>query len=246
MFPRVCVIALAFSLTSGCLHTKASLPAFTHVVAPYQRFVAQNFDWSSVQRVVVMPLGNQTAYPRVGQELQANLAAELQRAGRFDIVVATRDDPGARSQDVFRSGEFNEIELLRIAREYQAQAVLFANVTQYHPYAPPRIGVSLLLVSPAEGIVIASTDGLWDAREASTSAQAQVHFKQTQSWPQSLMGSERVLESPDVFQRFVCEQIAVSLYPAAAGPTNTVMPVVGAMSDLSDIPPLPPPSMSAP
>ena len=243
---RWCVIALAFGLISGCHHAKVNAPAFTQVMAPHQRFVAQNFDWSSVQRIVLMPLANQTAYPRIGSELQSNLAAELQRAGRFDVVVATRDDPGVRSQDVFRSGEFNEIELLRVAREYQAQAVLFVNVTQYHPYVPPRLGVSLLLVSPSEGIVIASTDGLWDARETAISAQAQAHFKQTQSWPQSLIGSERVLESPDVFQRFVCEQIAVALYPPATGVSNTSVPFDATMTGLSEIPPVPPSSMSVP
>jgi len=48
--------------------------------------MAPNFDWSSIQRVVLMPLGNRSAYPHVAEELQSNLAAELQRAGRFEIA----------------------------------------------------------------------------------------------------------------------------------------------------------------
>ena len=135
MVSRAFLIVLALCFTSGCVHPKAKCPTVNHVVAPFEQFVAKNFDWSSVQRVVLMPLANQTAYPRVGYELQTNLAAELQRAGRFEVVTATREDLGARAQDVFSSGQFNEIELLRIAREYQADAVLFANVTNYHPYA---------------------------------------------------------------------------------------------------------------
>jgi hypothetical protein len=212
----VCILALVLAVEWGCAHkrTAVMMPA---APAPYQQFVAQNFDWSSVQRIVVMPLANQTAFPKVTDELQANLAAELQRAGRFDIVVATRDDPGARAQDIFRGGQFDELELLRVAREYQAQAVLFANVTQYHPYAPPRVGMSLLLVSPAEGVAIASAEGLWDARETTTALQAQAFYKQSLNWPQSLMGADRILESPDVYQRFVCQQMASSLSPPLGG-----------------------------
>jgi hypothetical protein len=242
MVSRVVLLALLLGLAMGCVHPKVAVPMVTHAVAPAQLFIAQNFDWSSVQRVVLMPLANQTAYPNVRSEIQTNLAAELQRAGRFDIVVATREDPEARAQDVFTTGQFNELELLRIAREYQAQAVLFVNVTQYHPYAPPRLGLSLLLVSPAEGIAIASTDGFWDARETATSAQMQAYFNQTQNWPRSLLSSDRVRESPDVFQRFVCEQVATSWYPPSGGGLETIVPVRAAMSQPDPLLPCPPAS----
>ena len=235
MASREIIVALALSLIVGCaqptfvarmprmMRMSRKMAKATQVVnapAPFQQFVATNFDWPSVRRIVLMPLANQTAYPHVIDEMRDNLAAEIQRAGRFEIVVATYDDPGARSHDVFANGQFNELDVLRVAREYSADAVLFANVTQYHPYSPPRIGISLLLVSPAEGVAIASLSGLWDAREANTAAHAQTYFKQTQNWSRSLLGSERVIESPDVFQRYVCQQVSVALYPSAAGATD--------------------------
>jgi len=240
------ILALTLAVGEGCAHKRTAV-VMPPTPAPYQQFVAQNFDWSSVQRVVLMPLANQTAYPKVTEELQANLAAELQRAGRFDIVVATRDDPGARAQDIFRGGQFDELELLRVAREYQAQAVLFANVTQYHPYAPPRVGMSLLLVSPAEGVAIASADGLWDARETTTAIQAQTFYKRSLNWPQSLMGADRILESPDVYQRFVCQQVASSLNPPAGGAVLSAGGPVGVDTmPVIAIPPGVPPLMSDP
>ena len=197
-----------------------------------------------------MPLANQTAYPKVADEMQTNLAAELQRAGRFDIVVATREDNGARARDVFARGQFDEVELLRVAREYQAEAVLFGQVTQYHPYNPPRVGLSLLMISPAEGIVIASSDGLWDAREAGTAEQAKQNFKQSLSWPQSVVGADRVLESPDVFQRFVSYQVAQSLVPPSMpdvlpGAVDSQLLVMPAFGE-SPTSPQPPPANNFP
>lgn len=215
------IAAILIALAGGCAHDRAVATATPH--APFQQYLAPNADWNAIQRVVLLPLANQTAYPKIAEELQTNLAAELQRAGRFDIVVATREDPGARAREIFASGKFDEVELLRIAREYQAQAVLVGQVTQYHPYNPPRVGLSLIMIHPAEGIVIASSDGLWDARETAIAEQARQLYGQSLTWPQSLLGSERVLESPDVFQRYVSQQIATSLVPPSA-PAGAIAP----------------------
>lgn len=209
------VWGLLLCLHLGCAHPPVQIAAPPDP-APFQQFLAPNFDWSSVKRVVLMPMANQTAFAHVSVEMQANLAAELQRAGRFDIVVATQEDAGARAREVFSRGTFDELELLRIARDYDAQAVMFGNVTQYHAYAPPRIGLSLIMVSPAEGVAIASADGLWDARELSTARQAQGYHTEKLSWRQSLLGIDRPFESPDVYQRFVCQQVASSLTPPEA------------------------------
>ena len=209
------LLVLLLVVSPGCAHRRVKTVAMVDP-APYQQFVAPNFDWSTVKRVLVMPLANQTAYARASTELQANLAAELQRAGRFDVVVATQEDAGARAREVFSKGTFDELELLRLAREYDAQAVLFGQVTQYHPYAPPRVGLSLVMISPAEGVAIASADGLWDARELTTARQAHAYLQQKLSWRQGLLGIDRALESPDVYQRFVCQQIATSLNPPDA------------------------------
>lgn len=212
-------LSLLLALSQGCAHdTTATMAA----AAPFQQYLDPRVDWSSIQRVVLMPLANQTAYPKVADEMQSNLAAELQRAGRFDMVVATREDLSVKARDIFSSGRFDEIELLRVAREYQAQAVLFGQVTQYHPYNPPRVGLSLVMIHPGEGIAIASSEGLWDARETETAAQAKQLYGQSLSWPQTVLGADRVLESPDVFQRFVSQQVASSLIPPTVMTTPPV------------------------
>lgn len=233
-----CLVLQTAALLIGCAHEKqvASVPT----IAPFQQYVAPNIDWSTVKRVVLMPLANQTAYPKAAEEMQTNLAAELQRAGRFDIVVATHEDAAARARDVFSRGQFDELELLRVAREYQADAVLFGQMTQYHPYNPPRLGLSLLMISPGEGIVIASSDGLWDARETGTAALAKEVYSQSLSFPQSIVGSERVLDSPEMFQRFVSQQVATALSPTTTAGFAMPMPndpqsfVVPASAELPD------------
>ena len=278
MNSRAVIITLAVSITAGCtlepVETKLPriplgarreirhAPPVMQVPAPHQQYFASNIDWRSVQRVALMPfandtspMANQTAYPRVVFEMQTNLAAELQRAGRFDVVVVDTDDAGLNSRDVFATGEFNELEVLRVARQHLVDAIIFVKVTQYQPYPPPRLGLSLLMVSPAEGMVIASVNGLWDARESNIAAHAQAYMKQTQNWPRSLFGAERVMESPDVYQRYVSQQVALALYPPAIGagiamgqmapmeqmiPAEAIMPTTQPANLEWEIPPTPP------
>jgi hypothetical protein len=228
---RIAALSLAMAWHMGCVHPQPQ-PVAAPEPAPFQQFVAPSFDWTSVKRVVLLPMANQTTFEHVSVEMQTNLAAELQRAGRFDIVMASDEEPGAKAHDVFTRGSFDELELLRIARKYDAQAVLFGNVTQYHPYAPPRVGLSLVMICPAEGVAIASADGLWDARELSTARQAQAYLQQKLSWRQGLLGMDRAMDSPDVYQRFVCQQIASSLMPPDAGEPPPSSP-------FSPIPPVP-------
>jgi hypothetical protein len=220
---RYYMMGLLLGMCVGCAHKKVQVAEPTPP-APFQQYIATNFDWSTVKRVVLMPLANQSAFEHASNELQANLAAELQRVGRFDVVVATDEDPAQRAKDVFHRGAFDELELLRIARNYDAQAVMFGMVTQYHPYAPPRVGLSLIMISPAEGVAIASADGLWDARELSTARQSQAYLQEMTSWRQGLLGLDRAIQSPDVYQRFVCQQIATSLNPPQIPGGNGFLP----------------------
>lgn len=233
MAPRLGMLALVFLITLGCVYQRQPMdvPTVQHIVSPYQQYVDKSFDWSRIRRVVMMPVANQTVYPTINQEIHTNLAAELQRAGYFEIVLAKIDDPAVRSQDVFTSGRFNEIEAVRVTREYQSDAILFVNVTQYHPYKPPRLGLNMLLVYPAEGITVASLSGFWDAREAQTLQLAQAYLRQNQSWPRSLMAQDRIVQVPDVFQRFVCQQVAVAFHPPVLLAAAAFAP-----ADNSDIP----------
>lgn len=209
------LLGLAMFAVSGCETAPTIQPP-----PPFTQYTNGQFDWHRVQRVVVMPVANRSQYPRVADQFQEALVTELQRTGRFETVAAPFDVQGPKSADVFTTGRFDEIELLNLSRRFQAQAVVFARITQYHPYDPPRLGMSLMMVSPAEASVIASVDGMWDGRDIPTTERGESYFDRTQEWPNSLFEKDLVRTSPRVFQRFVAYQVAKSI-------ANTTMPSNG-------------------
>ncbi len=203
---------LAPLFVTGCQNTP-TIPA----PPPFTQYTNNEFDWNRVQRVLVMPLANRSQYPRVAESLQQALVTELQRTGRFETVAAPFDVQGPKAADVFATGRFDEVEVLNLSRRFQAQAIVFGRITQFHPYEPPRLGMSLMMVSPAEASVIASIDGMWDARDIPTRERGESYFDRTQTWPHSMFEKDLVRSSPRVFQRFVAYQVAKSI-------ANTTMP----------------------
>ena len=199
--------SVALSLLTGCAQR-----AEQSVKVPlFNQFVTDNLEWHEVQRVLFMPLGNQTAHAGVDEAVQSALATEFQRAGRFEVVVARPTENAWMAEEVFSDGTFDERQLLALAKQYHVQAVLLGRVTQFHPYAPPRLGLSLMLVSPAQAVVIAAIDGVWDAREQATADRARAYYAQTLSFPDTILAADLVLESPDVFRRFVSHSVAQSI-----------------------------------
>ena len=177
----------------------------------FNQFVTDNLDWGEVQRVLIMPLGNQTAHAGVDEAVQSALATEFQRVGRFEVIVGRPTETARLAEDVFSDGTFDERQLLTLANQYHVQAILLGRVTQFHPYAPPRLGLSLMLISPGQAVVIAAVDGVWDAREQATADRAREYYAQTLNFPDTLLATDLVLESPDVFRRYVSHSVAQSL-----------------------------------
>jgi hypothetical protein len=175
---------------------------------PFSQFHAWDFDWFSVRRVVIVPLWNESPDPTAAQAIVEALCAELQSIGRFEVLVAPIEVPSEWSRRVRVSGHFDEMELFELAQSFHADAVLCGAVTHYHPYAPPRVGLSLRLISTAESVVIASVDGLWDARDLAVAEEARAYYGHTMTMNHVISGQDVILTSPQLFQKYVCAQAA--------------------------------------
>jgi hypothetical protein len=107
-------------------------------------------------------------------------------------------------------GTFPEHLLVALHRQFQADAVLFVNINEYHPYSPPKLGATVHLVSTYEAITLASIDGIWDARDEALALEARAYCHQL-SQINTLPRCDLILHAPDLFQRFVARKIVTVL-----------------------------------
>ncbi len=202
MKPLAAMLLAGAVLLPGCKHP----PARDDVT--YSQYHAARFDWGAVNRVLLLPLVNETAYPRATEEVRQALAAELQQLGRFEVVPAPPDVQARLSHQVRDRGAFNEAVLIQLARQYRVEAVVLGTLTQYSPYAPPRLGLSLQVVSPGDAVVVASIDGLWDTTQTPVVNRVRAFYHQRPHVRDPSAAADLALESPYLFDRFVCFEAA--------------------------------------
>lgn len=204
-------------LVAGCqLHPPRPVPL------NYSRYHQKEFQWAAVNRVVLMPLVNETEHPRAAVEMLNALSAEMQRMGLFEVVVAPIEPYEQLSRKIRSGGRFDESELVEIARCFRADVIVMGTLSQYRPYQRPCVGLVLQAVSPDTGKVIASVDGLWDSTSHSVASRAQRYYMKNEGPIEKVCdyvqdkidpsyAAELVLDSPSLFRRFVAYEVMAAL-----------------------------------
>jgi len=198
------MVALGLCAIFSCTHNAPYAPPPT-----YSSYRVPDFDSFGIRRVILLPAENQTRYLDAGEQFRAHFANELRAAGLFEVVELPMNSPSCPSS-VVRQGTFPEHMLVNLTRQFQADAVLFVSINDYHPYSPPKIGATVHLVSTGEAITLASVDGIWDANDEALASEAQGYYHQL-SQINTLPRCELILHSPDLFQRFVARKIVFAL-----------------------------------
>jgi len=211
-------LSLASLLTGlvvvGCAHLHKPVPDL-----PFSFYHSNEFRWRNLKRLVILPLVNETTFPQAAEEIQRSLHAELQQLGRFEVIPVSSLLLERLNQRLRETGRFNEADLVYLARSTGADAVLFGTVTHYSPYFRPRIGLTIHVISPDLGKVISSVDGLWDSNYLPVADRARLHYSRVRSLPEHVIdyakgtfddayGTELVLSSPHLYQRYVCWEVA--------------------------------------
>ena len=222
------VWCFGFLCTIASCHTTPKEPCVEPPELCVKQYHAPGFAWPNVRRVVILPIYNESPYTRAGDELANALATELQEMGNFEVVAPKVGASDVRlAAAIHRAGQFNEAIMLDIGRATEADVVIHGTVTQYSPYPRPRMGLVFQAVSPREGVVISSVDGLWDTTRHPVEIRAKLYYRQLPGkhpWRADHViakddgyADEMALESPRLFQRFVCHEAVGMLTADPAG-----------------------------
>jgi len=161
-----------------------------------------------LQRVAVLPLAAEITssdLPEGCEALSPILLEQLMKTKKFEAVAVAADQLRSRTGRAAWTGTenlpANFFAFLR--REYGCDAVLFAELTTYHAYAPLAVGWRLKLVDTRTGQIIWAAEEQFDAARPAV-AQAARQFAQHQPFFQ-MAGDEKnwvALNSPRQFGRY--------------------------------------------
>lgn len=212
---KLSLFLLAPLLLAGCAFLEIELPP-----PPVPAFAPTNYRGETrlsadIQRVAVLPVhGGEVADPESSAALDPVLLTALQRQVRFEIVSLSRAD----CLRMFGAPSFSSTEALpagileKIASTYAVDAVLFTDITVYHPYRPLALGFRAKLATPREVRLIWAFDEVFSAGQASMLTSVKDYYQGTdKSAPMDISGA--VLQSPTRFGAVAADLMFKTLPP---------------------------------
>ena len=161
------------------------------------------------QRVVVISNRRAVQPQLIESNLKQSLASELSALQLFEVITP----PGAdcmTSLDELLHGQFNEAEMIEIARRYNSDAILLYRIDQFNAYGNMGIDASIALLDVNEMVLIFAADGRWTLDDPDT-LQNYRNFLCLHRGIQRDIGIDVKESSPREFLSYVASQIAQSV-----------------------------------
>lgn len=160
---------------------------------------------AEVRRVVLLPAyGSSQMTEESLDRIDQAVAEELNRTGRFETAVASRE----QFSRLFGARALSSIEALphdalaKLAKTYGADAVLFTDVTAFSPYPPLVLGLRMKLAQVSDQQILWAADNVFSASDPGVANSARRHALKlgTDRGPGDL--SHTILQNPSRFASY--------------------------------------------
>ena len=180
-------------------------------INPLRFYRYPNANMSKIGRVVILELDNESANQNLGSDITIALAEEIQKKQIFGLDTLTKSNPKWRSIDIDQDKPITAEQLLDIHSKFNADAVLFGQVTHYRPYPRNSIGLKLKLLDCQTGQMLWAIDQVWDSTDVAIENRIQSFFNKQMRSGYEPMEWEITMLSPRIYNKYVAYEIARTL-----------------------------------
>lgn len=184
------------------------IPAPFFEAHKYSLFTSPQLTELPPRRVVIVPTGTELGRYQAPAHFAESLAAAMRAEGVCEVVSPPQAQCNT-TVDGILTGQFDERELIDLARTWHCDAVMFVRVNQFQGHTPLRASVTAALVDANESKVIFAVDGIWDVGDPETRAGFE-HFvvNRLNDCPETALKIE--LQSPNNLFGFVAYQMTTA------------------------------------
>jgi len=203
------ILLAAFAL-SGCATVHKTLADQSVSGAEFQprNYVGEFRLPTTIRRVVMLPVhGGEVASAETCEMLDPVLVEAMQNQARFEVVPMSREEfmKSFSVPDVSSASSLPHDFLTAIGAKYGAQAVLFVDLTAYHPYRPLSVGLRAKLATVADRRLIWSFDEIVSATDPSVVIGIRRFHRQTDLGPVPFDLTLDALQSPSTFAAYAAD-----------------------------------------
>ncbi|MEO1526922.1 MAG: hypothetical protein AAFX06_15905 [Planctomycetota bacterium] len=190
----------------GLLACADGPPAVCHVgPASETQLRVSRYARDLVPRRVLIVTGKNHQDRLPEQTMFAESLADHLRRSSFPVIVSR--DCICEHHSPLRLGKFDEREVLRLAKQHQADTILYAEVPSIDGYAPMRVQGSVLMVNAGEAISVLSVISTVDLKRIS----AKTHYLAFARQGQEASFEETFLHEPATLINFTAREVCRAL-----------------------------------
>jgi len=206
LFRRTCFLSVfTFILLSGCDSDKAFMPEGNYY------YINPNMDLSTIGRVVVVELNNDSSYPQASSDITDALFQALQKKQLFGLTIIRQNDASWRSLQLEADSTYTLDQTLSIHKSLKCDGILIGSITEFRPYPHMAIGLRLKLLDLKNGQLLWALEQIWDLTDKETEYRIKRYYKSEKSSGSLLLQEHLASVSPLEFIKFVCSEVAGTL-----------------------------------
>ena len=158
-------------------------------------------------RLAVVEFYDRTPYTGTGEKFTEALREKLaERTTTSDVVIVPRS--ALHGDDPFTTGRIPVNDLVRLRRQYMADAVVLGCVDSHNPYRPLSVHLSMKVIDTATGTVRFELADGWDAGSQRVRAEIEDYYARNYGKDDCRWGPDVFLISPLYYFRFVADRVA--------------------------------------
>ena len=196
------ILLLLVVILSGCRAHSASVP-----VSDYY-YLNPNNRLSTIGRVAIVELGNDSSYPQISTDITQALYQALQKRQVFGLTVIRQHEPSWRGLKLDRDSTYTLEKLLAIREALRCDGVLLGTVTEYRPYPHMAVGLRMKLLDLRDGQLQWALEQVWDSADKTTEKRIKRYFKSVKRSGFAPLHEKLAAVSPLEFIKFISYEVA--------------------------------------
>jgi hypothetical protein len=166
---------------------------------------------TSIGRVAIIELDNDSSYPQVSTDITDALYQALQKKQFFGLTVIRQNEPVWRSLQLDDDPGYSLEEISVMYKKLKCDGVLVGTITEFKPYPHTTIGLRMKLLDLRDGQLLWAIEQVWDSADKKTERRIKDYFKSQKRSDYASMYKDLVAVSSLEFIKFVSYETAETL-----------------------------------
>jgi len=168
-------------------------------------------DLTSIGRVAVVELYNDSSYPQMSSEVTESLFNALQKKQVFGLTIVKQNDPSWRSLRLDLDTSYSHEQIRSMRETLKCDGVLIGTITKFRPYPHMAVGLRMRLLDLRDGRLVWAIEQVWDITDKKTEHQIRKYYSSEKNLSSVPLQEHLAAVSPMEFIKYVSFEVAETL-----------------------------------